>query len=1495
MAEINPIYNLINTILDDKEIVIFLGDHVSIEGWQGNKRYPSFDKIVDAILTKFGFNPENDSMRIKALMSIIQKWEYEKKINIRLKEFLDGEPGLSHYYLAAISIALIGRSNALLYLNGGYDSMMEKAFAHYDYHSGKDLNSKTISFHTNITGLDFQAAAIEINERLRMGSPTLIKIFEGLKSRYDILRQNSADFQPYVEKKLIEWLQKPTIFIGYDFLNNQINRLLISTLGISPTFILTPSSLPPTIEKMDKIIHIKNQLPNFIQQFLQIIRKSYPDINNEITNLLNSLNVEKVSAANHLMINDMRITANQKVNKNQDYRKTFYIEDAEEVEKVTKALKSESKLVWELDHDVFEKLVFYCIARYFSNDLEDASYERLSQGAIDMIVKIPNGSPFNNFLETSNIYFVEYKYYRRRNLSFPSVTKAFCAAIRNQPKMLIILSLKDISPQAKDYAQYFFGNDNRYGGGFLRLSMHELVLLTDSRRSTNVDINALSNIKVESWSIIRMGTFSQEEISNSQTASKDINVDNRLNYSVRVWLSGSGAEKIRKICILCKKSKRLNVFHLKEICALNSGGITAAFNLKLSRISKAKSISPAYLQIFSQDSSKTVNISLPNFNLPAKDINIFGNFREAEASRFINKIKKENSPNLIFIHGEGGIGKTYFCEHICSELTFKFNYRAHLINISENTSEGIFYNLIWPVISPGLEYVEKNLTKTNKEILKAIIEKELEDYDSGDINQLANNIINRDIKKVDLEALTFLCAKLFIRSSITQIIVVSNCHKLSPGIINGFRHLFLSLDDLGWGKTKFMLEYRDSKEDFNEEWDRFVSEAKNLSSFGVYKKELKHLTKAQLINGFTSTFVGTDASFLSNSILKKTGGNPLFIRHIALYLQKKGYIQEVIRKSFTLLNIVDYVGVSNELEEIPDVLEEFLQKRIESILHCFSESAFSLEELISYLAIASIVGFEFENNRIAKMYEWNHNQIELIKLFLQSEGIIQVNLMNEKIRFIHEIMWLSVLNVLKRKNTFRQCVLNILPKLNKNFLEDAILGGKALYYINDLKFSFTWYNSAYELAFHSNSYAHQRVCLFGLKKILLKEETLDETMARRKLSIFFRLGEVETQVGSQIDALRVFEQLLDEISIIKDDYLLNYSELLNNIIAIKRNQMTIHHRFLDPISGSVTLKSILQYIHRVDDLQKISSRFLIICFNSNMSSAGDKLIEIFHSIPNTEDNSQRLSSHFSDIGNLYLHSNPKLACRIWNEGNILAITEKQKTHSKLNCLVGSLYYNKKFVDESKLNQLEERIKIQGVENQLIRLTLYKGVKFFYEKKYHESRYCFEAALKRARLKNLKFLEWQAHNNIAICELMEEHYESAVRHIEKSLIIIKNTIDFHFNFRDETDSITKSLLEKHEQLKQQYSTNFHPIFKHLSDYPSSNASGTFNIMLFNLHQLKSMKGFEQFTKRFKEILNVKIPHSDYLSQLNFKNFFLLNLRPHPLRITFQEKPFYLSIE
>lgn len=294
MNGIDPMHNLVRTILDNRKLIFFLGAGASIEGTQDGKPFPSFSELIERILEDFGKVPKKQKKRFDLFLEIIKKWQNENRLSIRLKKYLGGNPGPAHFYLAALSIALYGECNALLYLTTNYDNLINTAFEKLEINPVRTFDTVSPSVRPNILGNEFLNMEGNIIGQLNEGHPVIFKLFGDLNFENPIFRQEEMKFQPLVEDKLIEWMKKPMVFIGYSFSDRIINQLLYASRGNFPVFIVNPYLSPKikTLSKdLDRVKFIQNDFSGFIHNLLKIFEQQKPEIRSNIDEILTSARV----------------------------------------------------------------------------------------------------------------------------------------------------------------------------------------------------------------------------------------------------------------------------------------------------------------------------------------------------------------------------------------------------------------------------------------------------------------------------------------------------------------------------------------------------------------------------------------------------------------------------------------------------------------------------------------------------------------------------------------------------------------------------------------------------------------------------------------------------------------------------------------------------------------------------------------------------------------------------------------------------------------------------------------------------------------------------------------------------------------------------------------------------------------------------------------------------------------------------------------------------
>ncbi len=72
MGKIDPYYELLNTVLHKKKMVVFLGAGASMEGAKHGKSFPGFGELTEDVLTNFGAVPPTEKERLDNFLTVIK-------------------------------------------------------------------------------------------------------------------------------------------------------------------------------------------------------------------------------------------------------------------------------------------------------------------------------------------------------------------------------------------------------------------------------------------------------------------------------------------------------------------------------------------------------------------------------------------------------------------------------------------------------------------------------------------------------------------------------------------------------------------------------------------------------------------------------------------------------------------------------------------------------------------------------------------------------------------------------------------------------------------------------------------------------------------------------------------------------------------------------------------------------------------------------------------------------------------------------------------------------------------------------------------------------------------------------------------------------------------------------------------------------------------------------------------------------------------------------
>jgi SIR2-like protein/AAA domain-containing protein len=236
-AKVNPIAHLVNTLQSEGDILIFLGAGSSTEGSQDDAPFPDFETLIGRVLRDEGIDVT--ASRADDFLEVLRRWERESVLSVRLASYLYGNPGISHLQLASVTMSLFPTINMTIYLTTNFDDLMFKALS--------TVAKKSPQRDPRVFSLKKSAVISEITQIFQAiprytskGTPVIVKLFGDLASNSPIFDPNEMPFDEFTEGKLINLLDRTTLFIGYGFHDAPILRLLIRSGSPRPVFVVAP-------------------------------------------------------------------------------------------------------------------------------------------------------------------------------------------------------------------------------------------------------------------------------------------------------------------------------------------------------------------------------------------------------------------------------------------------------------------------------------------------------------------------------------------------------------------------------------------------------------------------------------------------------------------------------------------------------------------------------------------------------------------------------------------------------------------------------------------------------------------------------------------------------------------------------------------------------------------------------------------------------------------------------------------------------------------------------------------------------------------------------------------------------------------------------------------------------------------------------------------------------------------------------------------------------
>lgn len=1033
----------------------------------------------------------------------------------------------------------------------------------------------------------------------------------------------------------------------------------------------------------------------------------------------------------------------------------------------------------DLTYEQAEEVLFEIFRRRLSLSFPHATIKRHKRGPIDLVIESAYESPSISpgRLEThKHVVFIECKH-RNHRLELDETAKVYLVALLEAPDELVVVAKWGLGPQAQDYAYHLFSTGTSNG-----LFKH-----------------------------IRFSTTSLDEILGIQhPAEKRGTAGTEESRAVRrpffaLWQTTGGDEREVPVSSGTGIKRRLaisayDLFSLKVSCDWKP---TAAwFNTRagarvdlpaLNPTARMRSANEAEYHIefaFWDEliSAGKVSVHVADDRGNHGELFIDGNMLDVtiddlcrfytvpnEWQKRLQGIKTSN-PRILFVTGNAGIGKSTFCRELLGQYR-RNGARCHQITVSRYTTEEVLFHLLWTLIWPEGQAPTREVPEISQDLITECIKKLLGNDHDGE--QLARDILTRKVMPERAVESIMLLAQLLARHPDPQIVLFQDCQHFSSSLIHTLSQILDRLSDASFSASVTLIfEYRSEQDNHSGEWRQFANQTLCKYPATSDQVTLEPFTEEDLRAACTHLVPQTDIDDVIDALFKKAGGNPLYVSQVLRMFIRDGYfVPAAILKTYT---VADWVALKDRLRVMPSSLHELLRYTANQLFLHAQERLVTPNMFVRYLALLSYFRHRSTAGVLNQM-GLGQESVQEYDSFLINYGICRNSTRSSRIHYVHELIELAVIERLKLSPDFVPTAHYLKQQVRRETPLDFISLGNMLKDSRDNREAFLAYDYAATQAQNDSLYQYQRLALEGCRA-LIEQDSSSPELFRKRIAVGLKLGTVETQVGSQVHARRVLDKLTAAINASHEIQWESSAEKIATASDVCRAQLVLHTRMLQPFPFMEALAHHLR-LYRVPRSQQLSlmTRFVLMCCATNFPDVGRQgaACLLGHW---AELSTEERSSVMSDIGRIYLQCIPLQAQLIWNQGNELESSERQRCHNALNVLIGTLYGAGILPEGSVCDVLEQSINRMGVANLQIRLGILRSISLFVEERLDDAIYMTRKLLDKTKQTNHTFWMWKCHNNLGVALAHRGNQQEAKEHISRAATLLQDIIRFSIEGR-----------------------------------------------------------------------------------------------------------------
>lgn len=1015
--------------------------------------------------------------------------------------------------------------------------------------------------------------------------------------------------------------------------------------------------------------------------------------------------------------------------------------------------------------------------------------ERRIAEPIDILIRVPitqapslpkaipiAGRQGNHFL----CHLIECKLYGRP-LTLNVVGASYLHALKERPESLVIASNQQLTRGARDFSYWLFHEEMR--GVTALYTWNPLPKNISSEPSTQqlkegLPITHRPGFELYDWQLFETGSFRDISIARHGLENKSAHIV-RPNASLRFSLclkNPVAGRRIRNVFLrfdCCKKSDVNVPLYIKgkidKTIALE--GKICPGELPRNQSFEAPSL------IVNSSSGTDSFIYLDGFPKLKTDENLLflPDLREKQTHRIFKKWTKSEEQRILVVKGEGGVGKTYLCEQIAGRLKNEFGFRTTHSPLEVQTELAFLAEIVWLTFSPE---IKSTFRAPEYDFLKKLLEQLSSSFNMSlpmkNAGSLADLMLFGKWDGADPEIVMQLVAQFIVASNKPILLAVSNAHRMSDSVASGLRSLLVSLEGMGWGQVRIIVEARDTQEDIGNAWHHMERWMNRALSSRIERVSLKPLDNTAIKNEIGSMLVSLDAKIAVELICKKSGGNPLFIKHLLYALierniltpawnNRSGKYDYHLTRIAPLRNYVNTLSV--KIEDILIHRIDFWDKRLRN----------AKEDWAGYLlGLMSILGQEISLDILISLIGEPSQKLEALLNKFEKVGLLE-RLDDDFFIFPHEYASLAARLWLETQTDGRLWIEK--AAINQIDLNDpkayylAFNKGLLNAYLRLTEKALKAFNAA--LQFAGESFEALFQCHQQIHKILQKARTTETARSfHENVRSYLNHGYYILTIQQNKN---INEQALAEAQALSSDVLHRQERICL--------MQQYHHNLSNLALRELDLKSYLKHANATLDLSttpldvtKFLNRAFKACSYVGAVGLGAHLGAVCLSLQkmvSVNDDPDLMSVNFAELSFLIATTDPENALQFAENACNEASSERQKAHNLYARALAKLRLGDVTMaanDIEKMSKIIDRLALRTLRSPL---EMAYGIKALIDEAWILAADSFRTSLSEATWLGSFREEISAGTNLIVAKVFEGDLDAAQNINESLLTLISN--------------------------------------------------------------------------------------------------------------------------